>query len=175
MKNLKEVDWDKAPSGATHYNKECSCPWLKETPPSFYNSEDWVEYTQDNYEDHFSNAVKRPEEIKNKEWSGEGVPPVGTVCEYSLTGGEWFKCKIMYTLSGSDDCFVAWCDYLGMDQYLTFSSERYKLQLRKIKTPEQVAEEERLQAIGEMLSSVDRYSTLKGIMCALYNAGYRKT
>ena len=45
---------------------------------------------------------------------------------------------------------------------------------RPIKTYKQIKAEERLHAINEMLSSVDRYSTLKDIMCALYNAGYRK-
>ena len=80
--------------------------------------------------------------MKIKEWDGSGLPPVGTVCEYRLNEYDnWFTCKIIYVLSGSDHCFVAWCDHLGSDQFLSFASDRYKLQLRKIKTPEQIAAE----------------------------------
>lgn len=114
--------------------------------------------------------------MKSKEWEGSGLPPVGTVCEYRLgEDGTWFKCKIMYVLSGTDDCFVAWCDHLGSDQSFEFSSKRYKLQLRKIKTPEQIAAEERLHTIDEMIALVGRYSTFKDVMGMLYDAGYRKT
>lgn len=147
MKNLNEVDWSKAPEGATHYNKYCVRPWLKENPPSYFERYHgvWIEYSPSNPTGarHFRNAVKRP-----PEWDGSGVPPVGTVCEYRL--GEhctWFKCKIVYVLSESDHSFVAWCDDLNSDQFLTFSSNNYKLQLRKIKTPEQIAAEERSAAI----------------------------
>lgn len=114
--------------------------------------------------------------MESKEWSGEGfkgIPPVGTVCEYRLNEyGVWFTCKIIYVLSGSDTCFVAWCDHLDSDQFLTFTSDRYKLQLRKIKTPEQIAREERLHAIDEMCNVI-RESDLKTV-AALYDAGYRK-
>lgn len=172
---MKEVDWDIAPSGATHYNAECEYPWLKETPISYFNSDYdvWVEYRAYFYENamtHLKNAVKR-----HKEWDGSGIPPVGTVCEYRLIEyGMWFTCKIIYVLSGGDDCFVARCDHLDSDQFLTFSSDRYKLQLRKIKTPKQIAEEERLHAIDELLDFVVPCSTYRDVMCAIYDAGYRK-
>lgn len=176
MKNLKEVDWSKAPEGATHYNEDCTWPWLKESPASYFveDKKVWVNYSSyfdTTAEDHFINAVKRPQE-----WDGSGVPPVGMVCEYRLGEGTWFKCKIMYILSGTDDCFVAWCDHLCKEQFLTFSSDRYKLQLRKIKTPEQLAAEERLQAIDEMMAVGNWQSrAFREVVSALYDAGYRKT
>lgn len=172
MKSLKEVNWSKAPDGATHYNTACSYPWLRDVPASFYVGECWVEYKSDPacWENDFSEAVKRPQE-----WDGEGVPPVGTVCEYRLNEyGAWYKCKVVYVLSGSDHCFVAWCDHLNMDLFLTFTSDRYKLQLQKIKTPEQIAAEERLQAINGMLDYVDSYTSLREVMGLLYDVGYRK-
>lgn len=175
MKNLKEVDWCKAPEGATHYNEDCTHPWLKETPASYFveNKGVWAEYKSctSNHEEHFNNAVKRPQE-----WDGSGIPPIGTVCEYRLNEYDiWFKCKITYVLSGSDTCFVAWCEHLETDQFLSFSSNRYKLQLRKIKTPEQLAEEERLRAIDEMMAVGNWHSrAFKDVMSALYDAGYRK-
>ena len=173
MKLSKEVDWSKAPEGATHYNEDCIYPWLRGVPVSYFDGgkEVWVEYksTDDLWGDHFFNAVKRPE------WDGSGAPPVGTVCEYRLNGGAWFTCKIVYMLSGTDDCFVAWCEHLDSDQFLTFSSRHYKLQLRKIKTPEQIAAEERLHAIDEMVDLAHHCITKRDVVSALYDAGYRKT
>ena len=171
MKNSKEVDWSKAPEGATHYNAELFCPWLKDSPSSYFAGDGWFEYKSDDglWEVYFNNAVKRPE------WDGSGVPPVGTVCEYRLNDGSWFTCKIVYVLSGTDDCFVAYCEHLSTDQFLTFSSRRYKLQLRKIKTPEQLAAEERLHAIDEMLDFVVPCITYRNLIGALYDEGYRKT
>ena len=170
---MKEVDWDIAPEGATHYNAECGFPWLKETHASYFNGDYWIEYLEydRNAKRHIRNAVKRPQE-----WDGGGVPPVGTVCEYRLNEYDvWFKCKIVYVLSESDHCFVAWCDHLSSDQFLTFSSDRYKLQLRKIKTPEQVAAEERNLAIKEMREVASKRGIKRlTLMESLYDAGYRK-
>ena len=177
MEDLKTVDWNKAPEGATHYNEDCACPWLKETPPSYFveNKGVWFEYSSAHprtIKDHFNNAVKRPQE-----WDGIGIPPVGTVCEYSLNGCDvWFTCKIVYVLAEPDHSFVAWCDQLDMDQFFSFNTDDYTLQLRKIETPEQIAEEERQHAIDEMVNLSQRVgSTYKDGMSALYDAGYRKT
>lgn len=173
MKRLKEVDWSKAPEGATHYNAKCSHPWLRETPASYFaeDKKDWVEYSRNQFAmDDLSNAVKR-----QQEWDGSGLPPVGTVCEYRLgEDGAWFNCKIMYVLSGPDDCFVAWCDHLGSDQYFEFSSDRYKLQLRKIKTLEQIAAEERENVIADMYATVMAGDSIGYGVASLYDAGYRK-
>lgn len=173
MKRIKEVNWDKAPEGATHYNAACGFPWLRGVPASFYLNGLWMEYSSDNdyWKVHFKNAIKRPQE-----WDGSGVPPVGTVCEYRLgEDSTWFKCKIMYVLSGSDHCFVAWCDHLASDQFFTFLSDSYELQLRKIKTPEQIAAEERLHAIDEMIELVAGDSSFNEVMSILYDAGYHKS
>lgn len=168
---MKNIDWNKAPSGATHHNSACVFPWLRDTTPSFYNGECWVEYTSDDiyWEEHISKAIKRPQE-----WDGNGVPPVGTVCEYCLDDGWWSKCKVVYVLSGSDDGFVVWCDHLDSDKFLSFSTGRYRLYLRKIKTPEQIAEEEKSKAIDEMNDLILGWGVEKRMLAVLYDAGYRK-
>ena len=71
MKSLKEVDWSKAPEGATHYNEVCTSPWLKDTPASYFSEDSggWIKYSSDDrsrYEDHFNSAVKR-----QQDWDGE--------------------------------------------------------------------------------------------------------
>lgn len=158
MKSLKEVDWSKAPEGATHYNAACDCPWLKETPASYFveGMNVWAKYRLD-CSNHFINAVKRPQE-----WDG-GVPPVGTVCEYLWSEGkEWRKCEIVAyyfaNVVAVDVDSTAVCLPTGL--------------FRPIKTPEQIAAEERLLAIDEMCNVI-RESDLKTV-AALYDAGYRK-
>lgn len=104
--------------------------------------------------------------MKSKEWDG-GVPPVGTVCEYFLAkSDEWRKCEVVaYYFAG-----VVAADELHSSAVLLPSTL-----FRPIKTPEQTAEEERLQAIHEMIELVARYSTFNDVMGVLYDAGYRKT
>lgn len=105
--------------------------------------------------------------MKIKEWDGSGLPPVGTVCAYYWReGNEWRDCetvahhngKVVAVDAGDGSAFI-----LPAASFL------------KIKTPEQIAAEERLHAIGEMIVLVGRYSTFKDVMGILYDAGYRKT
>ena len=111
-------------------------------------------------------------------WDGEGIPPVGTVCEYKLNESRpWFECEIKYVLEGvSDDekCFVAWCPHLGTDQLLSFGSEDYQLYLRQLKTPEQIEAEERENVLADMYGAVMGSAGIAGGLEALYDAGYRK-
>lgn len=175
MKNL--VDWNKAPEGATHYNAECTCPWLKETPPSYFDHWDWIEYTSDGSycEDHFNNAVKRPQMenkgMKSEEWTGKGLPSVGMVCEYldlSNRSTGWVKVKVVFI---GGNLIVLKHGANGNE----FSEQAGDVSFRPIKTPEQIAEEERLSAIHKMIALVGRYSTYADVMGVLYDAGYRKT
>ena len=167
---MKEVDWGIAPEGATHYNEECRCPWLKETPPSYFveGGGAWVEYPSDRMENHlknhFKNAIKRP-----REWDGSGIPPVGAVCEYlkhAKYRTTWIKVKVVF-IGGSLIVFEHGAN--GNE----FSEQITEVSFRLIKTPEQIAAEDRLLAIDEMCNVI-RESDLKTVT-ALYDAGYRKT
>lgn len=166
MKSSKEVDWDIAPDGATHYNGALGYPWLKETPISYFNGDFWVEYSglSNKYAmDHLRNAVKRP-----TEWDGSGVPPVGTVCEYLWSeGNEWRKCEVVAYYFAN----VVAVDVLDSAAVLV-----QPMMVRPIKTPEQIAAEERLDAIDEMVVLAQHSGSIfKDVMSALYDAGYRKT
>ena len=164
MENLKEVDWSKAPEGATHYSTESLYPWLKETPASYFveDREVWVKYRLNGIAMiDLRNAIKR-----TQEWDG-GVPPIGTVCEYYWTGGEeWRKCEVVAHYFAS---------VIAVDVLDGTATRLHSGLFRPIKTPEQIAAEERLQTIDEMLDLVGRYSTFKDVMSELYDAGYRKT
>ena len=105
--------------------------------------------------------------MKSKEWDGSGVPPVGTVCEYLWSEGkEWRKCEVVAyyfaNVVAVDVDSAAVCLPTGM--------------FRPIKTPEQIAAEERLSAIDEMVVLAQHSGSIcKDVMSALYDAGYRKT
>ena len=170
---MKDIDWNKAPSGATHYNTSCTWPWLKETPPSFYNGECWVEYTSDGpcWKDHFSRAIKRPQETESKEWDGKGLPPVGTECEYfdlTIRSTGWVKVEVVFR---GGNLIV-----LKYGAYRTeFSVQTCDVSFRPIKTPAQIAAaEKRQQAVNDMIELVAGDSSFNEVMSLLYDGGYRK-
>ena len=108
--------------------------------------------------------------MKIKEWDGSGLPPIGTVCEYRVNEDEWVSGEVFghrVCPDGGVQLFVS------LKNNWDYSSAHDRF--RPIKTPEQVAAEERLHAIDEMINLVGRYSTFKDVMGMLYDAGYRKT
>lgn len=156
-----KIDWSNAPEDATHYQAkthgvfEC---WLKpgHSVRVSRREQDWRE---DGYADDLiaTSAIKRP-------WSGEGLPPVGVDIEvlhelYGWIGacvvGKDGEAAIVRTNDG----------YAGV----------FRHQMRPIRTPEQIAEDEREVAVAEMLGlfvwtdSRDTY-----LVQRLYDAGYRK-
>ena len=111
-------------------------------------------------------------------WDGKGLPPVGTVCEYRIGTGTWFKCEIKYILKGIDGDiqeFVIFCPHLGFDQYVHTGDFTTACTFRPIRTPEQVAAEERengIKAMAKILGVVACDDFVAAT--ALYDAGYRK-
>lgn len=111
--------------------------------------------------------MKKAEITLNHEWAETGIPPIGADCEYYQSeGDEWRKCRIVAYYFAN----VVAVDVLDS----TAVCLRTEL-FRPMKTPEQIAAEERQQAIDEMMGLAERYGTVEGIMSALYDAGYRKT
>ncbi|QHJ83097.1 MAG: hypothetical protein [Caudoviricetes sp.] len=104
------------------------------------------------------------------EWNGEGLPPVGTVCECHLPGEltnnySWVEAKVIWH-NGPTECAVvrstsklAWCD-----------------EFRPIRTPEKIAAEEREAAIVEIMSAsgLRARDGSREVATAIYDAGYRK-
>lgn len=68
-----------------------------------------------------------------EEWNGEGLPPVGCWCEYSLNGGKtWWKCKVDYIVGTQG--VVMLCDTFEGVQYVQFSSYGNALKFRPIRS-----------------------------------------
>ncbi|EOC8235180.1 hypothetical protein ACI5LO_004226 [Salmonella enterica subsp. enterica serovar Derby] len=84
-------------------------------------------------------------------WNGEGVPPVGCECEYSLNAGKtWWKCKIDYIVGTQG--VVMLCDTFEGVQYVKFSSYGGTLKFRPIRTE---ADKKRDAAINNILTIID--------------------
>lgn len=98
---------------------------------------------------------------------------MGTVCELSRTDGvnSWTNVEIVYI---SKSCVVY---RTAIEELCDFS---YEMMFRPIRTPEQIAAEEREKAVVEMLvyalgpgAGSNYHETY--MMQRLYDAGYRKT
>ena len=97
------------------------------------------------------------------EWSGEGLPPVGLECEWhsdSQTG--WQVVKVL-AYSGQD----AWIKVKGKCPKTVGNPANF----RTVRTPEQIAAENRDAAIKEMQRLVGSCNTFP--FAELYDYGYR--
>lgn len=66
------------------------------------------------------------------EWTGEGLPPVGAVCEYFSALGEWKVCRIV----AHDGLYAV---FNSLNEYGAHIADGF----RPIRTPEQIAAEDR--------------------------------
>ncbi|MFU5179171.1 hypothetical protein ACM7XV_21180 [Pseudomonas aeruginosa] len=101
-------------------------------------------------------------------WNGQGLPPVGTVCEVKHRDIGWVRCEIVAHKSfscGGLTHAIAWIDENTLDQ-------SQGLRFRQLRTPEQIAAEERAKAIEEMCFAEETLTVKQAK--ALYDAGYRR-
>ena len=103
------------------------------------------------------------------EWDGEGLPPVGAVCEFQNSLGSWFQVEIT-AIAKKGICFVQ-ADRDGENYVCQVSSK-----FRPARTPEQIAAEEREKTAYIMMvdAGVDDNEWSRQLCLALYDAGYRK-
>lgn len=109
--------------------------------------------------------------MKIKEWDGEGVPPIGTVCEYLNHANyktNWMKAKVVFI----GKKLIALEHGSNGNEFSEYIAD---VSFRPIKTPEQIAAADRLHAIDEMNDLILGWGAEKRMLAALYDAGYRKT
>ncbi|MCC0321278.1 hypothetical protein [Pseudomonas aeruginosa] len=175
------IDWNTAPEGATHW--EPAGPdfyegWMKKEGNEWFY---WGEGANKWFKGKLSCNVSAEREATfearpQEQWDGQGLPPVGIECE------TWHVCQ-------PDDITVR--EILFMGSSLVVMSDKFrgevtgrleKVQFRPIRTPEQIAAEEREKAVQEMLA-LDEYphgQDRGGMMSradfcrVLYDAGYRR-
>lgn len=102
-----------------------------------------------------------------QQWNGTGLPPVGTVCEFREYCGTWAECTIIGEFKGR---IICGCNATGTVGYIDLE------ELRPIRTPEQIAAEEREAAIKHACSVVGcAVGSLYGdVVKNVIDAGYRR-
>ncbi|HCE7949375.1 hypothetical protein [Pseudomonas aeruginosa] len=160
------IDWNTAPEGATHW--EPTGPdfyegWMKKEGTDWFY---WSKVSQTWFYDHTSCDVSAEREATfearpQEAWDGQGLPPVGTNCEYRSSDG-WLQCEVVAHRNNAavvlDHHYEA--DFVPRQD------------LRPIRTPEQIAAEEREKAIEEMCFAEETLTVKQAK--ALYDAGYRR-
>lgn len=107
-------------------------------------------------------------------WSGEGLPPAGTVCEWlDPDSGRWLKSVIAF-LSSWVIVVRGICPHPDGPVDIAFDLNKIHPKFRPIRTPEQIAAEEREGSIHEMVDHLKRWNTVQDLCGDLYDAGYRK-
>lgn len=175
---MSNVDWSKAPEGATHWMPETehwrNGFWKRDGDVNYYfTGVAWRRSTNNPFDE--QNIVKRP---AAPQWSGEGLPPVWTVCMVYPHNTLWgFR-----STSGHRRKILAYHGdfvWLGNDCMALESTRIDKVDFKPLRTPEQIAAEEREKAIKAMVDVLQVSDNLSGtaeyIVCGiLHDAGYRK-
>lgn len=178
---MSKVDWSKAPADAQAYMPHSSYWyegwWKREGTQSYFCEINDAKWQASNAKPWgLPGMVERP---KAQGWNGTGLPPVGTVCEArheDINGGESVKAEILKHHKNGKAAAFFWIDAPAGEPNLLWAGR-----FTPIRTPEQIAAEEREKAVEEMLA-LDPYlpNTTFGMMSradfcrALHDAGYRK-
>lgn len=115
---------------------------------------------------------------KRAPWNGEGLPPVGTVCEIVADNPHEIFAHhmgapvriIAHDIDSEGDTVAvyAWDDGEGCNEYHGLLAECF----RPLRTAEQIAADEREAAVAAALSDIERLYS-EGGPAAVYDAGYR--
>ncbi|MER1003272.1 hypothetical protein AAA597_29030 [Pseudomonas aeruginosa] len=168
------IDWNTAPKGATHW--EPTVPdfhegWMKKEGNDWFfwgeESEEW-KYWGDVSAEREATFEARPQDP----WDGQGLPPVGTGCEVKNDiSDSWDAVDEILAHTVIKGTAVA---VFKRGDHIAYSP---KSAFRPIRTPEQIAAEEREKAINQMISDAGYVDPKIGTFVAmgnLYDAGYRR-
>jgi hypothetical protein len=172
---MEQIDWSDAPEGATHYNPhDISTPWRMLGTDDFgwwWNGGTWLPV--------LGKFAPLTYIAKPSPWTGEGLPPVGAVCEvlWNESRMEYLRTKVFGVNEHGQpihrfDEGPKKYEYQA-DVLVTPLGTRV---FRPLRTPEQIAAEAREKAIEEMWSVYwkPEAPTTKEALGLLYDAGYRK-
>lgn len=169
-----EIDWSKAPEWAVAH---ALYTFVNQITPVWVGVDQWQDVVRGKpfpYGGGAGDARHNPtraqfqyETPRPAAWTGEGLPPVGTVCEVDGSAGPtgWGECTIRYV---SDDVIVFKRVAYGFESFSSIGEDSF----RPIRTPEQIAAEERIASAYRMCAIVPTLTNVDAV--ALYDAGYRK-
>lgn len=174
---MKDIDWSKAPEDATHWHDKYDCYvacWVKEQEGQrYYSRADGLsrKWMIDRNPLPIEKCI--PRHVAQPAWAGDGMPPVGTVCEVEPHNTYWGLVTlgpVEMKIAAYHDDLVWLIDKEGKSHW----TRTDKADFRPARTPEQIAAEEREKAIEEMARIGTMADTPKSMAAKLYDAGYRK-
>lgn len=167
------IDWSKAPKGATHFDP-VDQNWLMQflnVSFGWLSSEGWTTkgWQYPNDLSTMTRLVARPA------WPSQGLPPIGTVCEVQDPNepSAWYVCRII-----AHDSEIAVFKFES--EYPWMYDGQCSGCFRPIRTPEQIAAEEREAGIQSILDDYTytegpcTHKLTTGQATRIYDAGYRK-
>ncbi|MBF8746844.1 hypothetical protein [Pseudomonas monteilii] len=105
--------------------------------------------------------------VKRPPWNGEGFPPPGTVCELRYVAAEWSQATVVFASRN----VIVW-DWAGEPAINGLcTAYAHAVEIRPIRTPEQISADERTKAINELVKVT---CITRGEASRIYDAGYRK-
>ncbi|EPT3124244.1 hypothetical protein ACVQEB_006524 [Pseudomonas aeruginosa] len=175
------IDWNTAPEGATHWEPRGIVfgeGWMKKVGNEWSywleGSEVWAGVWADCFVSAEREATfeARPQEA----WDGQGLPPVGIEAEVIWDGADiaYFRAKILAHDEGR--VVFRWCEGKRKGQYGSYAVLKFGSlpAFRPLRTPEQIAAEEREKAVGDMAMSIQGVPYQYPTLYALFDAGYRR-
>ncbi|WP_278439503.1 hypothetical protein [Pseudomonas oryzihabitans] len=165
--STENIDWSKAPEGATHWGPEThshrAC-WYMQSAGGWlfslaHQGLGWLE--KDHIEPYRLNQlVARPA----APWSGEGLPPIGSVCEMLSHGeeeSEWIEVQILAhtKINGEDHAVFQYEEHVGTGSVQGSC-------FRPVRTDQE-------RGVDLVLSEIEALYA-EGGSAAIYDAGYRK-
>lgn len=167
---MVDIDWTKAPEGATQYVVGSIRPWERifDGQLSYFNGADWYQLRMREGSEEMQ-IIERPQ--PTHAWNGTGLPPVGTVCEYKRNDvayrQEWVKVTLKY--AGVEvtvlELFSNGSEYVEPSPSCIF---------RPTRTPEQIAADEREAAIEVIRLDLNLDEDHGYIARRVHSAGYLK-
>ena len=146
----EQIDWSKAPEGATHANG--AGVFLRENKSgsvSNFDNGKWIMTSSTIADFNHGYIFERP---TTQSWSGEGLPPVGVVCEVDWCE-EWHKCEVIAHFQQRCGMVAAFTVEIsdGAKSLDAFGAGSF----RPIRTPEQIESDARIKAAQEWLKSIE--------------------
>ncbi|HGJ9381286.1 TPA: hypothetical protein ACJX8O_003463 [Pseudomonas aeruginosa] len=168
------IDWNTAPEGATHWEPSGTVfgeGWMKKVGNEWSYWLEGSEVWAGVWADCFVSAEREATfEARPKEaWDDQGLPPVGAKC---LTDRNDFLREVTILCHGKTRTFVF--DHVSQEEICLVLKDRVFLPIR---TPEQIAAEERDNATTTWLNKIAReYDQHTAAKCEhiLIGAGYRR-
>ncbi|BAK78949.1 hypothetical protein KPP10_gp122 [Pseudomonas phage KPP10] len=171
------IDWSKAPKGATHWeptSQKFVGGWMKKEGSSWF----WWRNMTQTWNPSYLGDPSRLETFQplpQKTWDGQGLPPVGTVCEAiheDINSGKPVKAEILKHHDNGLSVAFFWVDAPVEAEGNLYWAQRF----RPLRTPEQIADEQRRKDIIELANVIRDAGDGNDYVLAeaLHDAGYRK-